>query len=79
MNKITLQIPDSLLATARKLADGCGLGVEEYLSRIMIKALQRDWWEERTAQGAHITRERFLEVLRKAPDAPPMPGDEIEP
>jgi len=79
MSKITLDVPDSVLATAQRLADDCGLPLEEYLSRIIVKALENEWWEERTTQGAHVGRERFLEILRKAPDVPPMPGDEIEP
>lgn len=75
--RITVEISESLLPTARKLADGCALSVEEYLSRIVVEQLPREWWHERTT-GAPVSRERFLEVLRNAPDVPPMPKDDIE-
>jgi hypothetical protein len=50
----------------------------EFLFRQAVKN-QRDWeyLQERARRGREITQERYLELLNKAPDVPPIPGDEL--
>ena len=79
MSQITLQLPQPVLDSARKLAERQQLTVEEFLARMVAETVRSDdAWQERVRRGRQVTRERFLEILRKAPDVPPMPGDEIE-
>jgi len=68
-----------VLDAARKLAAREHVTVEEFVSRMLAETVRLDdAWEMRVRQGRQVSRERFLEILRKAPDVPPMPGDEID-
>lgn len=79
MSQITLQLTDSVLSGARKLADQQKMTVEDFLAKMVAQTVRHDnEWDARVQRGSQVTRERFLEILRKAPDVPPLPGDEIE-
>ncbi len=74
-----LDLPESVLDEARKLASKDNIPLDHYVALVVtrhVAALQGIEYLKQRAKGA--SREKFLEVLRNAPDVPPMPGDEIE-
>jgi hypothetical protein len=80
MSNLTLTIPDDVLANARRMAEQEHLSLEDFASRALAELVSsRAVMQAYVERGKTVTRERFLEILRKAPDVPPMPGDEIEP
>lgn len=80
MSMIQLELPERVLDEARKLASKENVPLDNYVARVLARHLasvQGIAYIEQRAKGA--SREKFLAALRKAPDVPPMPGDEIEP
>ncbi len=80
MSTIQLDLPESVLTEARKLASEDNIPLDYYVALVVtrhVAALQGLEYLKQRAKGA--SGEKFLEVLRNAPDAPPVPGDEIEP
>jgi hypothetical protein len=78
MSTLTLQFPEKLLADAQALAEREHISLEEYVLRILAEQVSGDaTWQRLTDQGRQVSRERFLEILRKAPNVPPIPGDEL--
>jgi hypothetical protein len=79
MNRLTLELPESLIDDAKRAAEQERLPLDEFVARLLTENLRlRQAWEQRVRRGSRVPRERFLEILGKAPDVPPMPGDEIE-
>jgi hypothetical protein len=79
MTQLTVQLPDPVLDAVRKLADREKVTVEEFVSQIVADMVRLDAeWGRRAERGRQVSRQRFLEILHKAPDTPPAPGDEIE-
>ena len=81
MSTIQLSLPESVLDEARKLASKDNIPLDYYVALVLtrhIASLQGIEYLQQRAKGAP-SRERFLEILRNAPDVPPIPGDEIEP
>ena len=79
MSSLTLQMPDRLLADAQALAEREHVSVEQYILRLVAEKISDDaTWQRFVDRGRNVSRERFLEILRKAPDVPPIPGDELE-
>jgi hypothetical protein len=79
MSTIQLNLPESVLDEARKLATKDNIPLDYYVALIVtrhIAARQGLEYLQQRAKGA--SRERFLEILAQAPDVPPIPGDEIE-
>jgi hypothetical protein len=80
MSTIQIEVPESVLDEARRLASKDKIPLDYYVALVLTKhiALQQgvDYLKER---GKGASRERFLEILAKAPNNPPLPGDEIEP
>jgi hypothetical protein len=61
----------------RDLAQQEGISINQFISTAVAEkmaALMTDYLEERARRG---TREKFLAVLAKVPDAAPEPGDEL--
>ena len=79
MSRLTLELPESLIDDARRAAEQEHLPLDEFVARLLTENLRlRQAWEQQIWRGSRVSRERFLEILRKAPDVPPMPGDQIE-
>ena len=79
MSHLTLQVPDPVLADARKLAEREQLTVEEYFNRLLADAVQVDSaWQTRVERGQRVSRGRYLELLDKAPDIEPEATDRVE-
>lgn len=78
MSQLTIQVPDPVLAGARKLAEREHLSVEEYLTRLLADLIELDEsWVRRVEGGKRVTRERFLEILGKCPDVEPEATDRV--
>ena len=73
-------IPPSLASAARKLADEDGVSLNQWVSLAVAQKIgSTETVAEffgRRAEGAEP--QRFLEILRSAPDRAPEPGDEVE-
>jgi hypothetical protein len=79
MTQLTLQVPDPVFEAARKIAQREKISVEELVNRMLAQAASFDAeWEKRVNRGRQISRERFLEILKKAPDVGPPEWDRIE-
>lgn len=79
MSQLTLQIPDALIDALKRVAAKESLTVEDFVARMLVERLRVDeMWERRVAAGRGVTRERFLEILAKAGDAPPEATDRVE-
>lgn len=79
MSRLTVQVPEPVLAGAKRLAERERLSVEEYVTRLLADLVRLDdEWERRIRRGGQVSRERFLEILRKAPDTEPEAPDRIE-
>lgn len=78
MNAIQIQIGDRELSVLTQLAEKRNLSPQECLERMVHDSLKElldvHYWNERGQQG---DVNRFREVLAKAPDVPPRPGNEL--
>ena len=79
MSIVQIEIPESVLEEARRLASKDAISLDAYVALVLSRHIGRmqgiEYLKER-AKGAP-SRERFLEILAKFPDRPPMPGDEL--
>lgn len=77
MSTLSLRLPDSLHKQIRELAQQDGISINQFISTAVAEKLSalmtEDYLEKRAQRGS---REKFLAVLAKVPDAPPEPGDE---
>ena len=79
MSLIELEIPIDLLDNARKFAEELNVSLEAFLvSALTDRIAMRQRFERLKKASSHVTKERFLEILRKAPDVGPEPNDRIE-
>jgi hypothetical protein len=79
MSRLTLELPESLIDDAKKAAEQEHLPLDEFVARLLTENLRlRQTWEQRIRRGGRVSRERFLEILHKAPDVPPVSDDRID-
>ncbi len=79
MSTIQINLPPSVLDEARRLASKDNIPLDYYVALVLtrhVASVQGIEYLKQRAVGA--SRERFLEILDKAPDVPPIPGDEIK-
>jgi hypothetical protein len=78
MSTMSLRLPASLHEKARELAKKEGVSINQLVATALaekLSALETVQYLE--ARGAKASRKRFLEAMAKAPDAPPVPGDDL--
>ena len=77
MTALTIRLPDSVHARIKELAARDGVSVNQFIASAaaekMASVMTLDYLRAEAAQGR---REDFLDVLNRAPHAPPLPGDE---
>ncbi len=77
MTALTIRLPDSVHSKIKELAVRDGVSVNQFIASAaaekMASVMTLDYLRAEAAQGR---REDFLAVLDRAPDAPPLPGDE---
>lgn len=78
MSTLSLRLPDSLHRRVRELAQQDGISINQFISTAVAEKLSalltEEYLEARAKRGS---RDKFLAVLAKVPDAPPEPGDEL--
>ncbi|GAA5534928.1 CopG family transcriptional regulator [Deinococcus aluminii] len=78
MTALSVRLPESLHAQLKQLARQEGVSINQLITLAVaekVSALKtEDYFRER---AAHADREAFLAILDKAPDGPPLPGDEL--
>ena len=80
MNKMLVKLPVDLGRRAKAMADRDGVSIQELVETAVAEKIASAQAIRILGNGrSKVTRERFLELLAKAPDVPPMPGDEIPP
>jgi hypothetical protein len=80
MSKMLVKLPLDLGRRARAMADCDGVSVQKLVETAVAEKVAGAQAIRILGNGrSKVTRERFLELLAKAPDVPPMPGDEIPP
>ena len=74
------KIPEAVLAKLQDLAASENVSVDEFaaatLSQRAAAAFQLEYLAQRAASGS---REKFLRVMSKVPNVPPIPPDEAPP
>ena len=79
MSSLTIQFPEQLLAEATAVAQREQISVEAYCLRVLEEQITSDAsWQRLIDGGKHVSRDRFLQILREAPDVEPDPDDRIE-
>jgi hypothetical protein len=77
MSALSLRLPESLHRKVRELAEREDVSINQFIATAvaekMSALLTLDYLEERAQRGS---RSHFKSVLRRVPDAPPLPGDE---
>ena len=77
MSALSLRLPESLHRKVRELAEREDVSINQFIATAvaekMSALLTLDYLEQRAQRGS---RAHFLSVLRRVPDAPPLPGDE---
>ena len=78
MNALTIELPESLYRKVAELARADGISVEQFITTAtaekMASLLTTDFLRREAALGS---RTEFERVLKKVPDAPPEPYDEL--
>ncbi len=78
MTTIQTEVPDAIYKQAVALAEREKVPVERLLSLALAQAMGAWQTESVIAQRAtRGNREKYLAVLAKVPNVPPMPGDEL--
>jgi hypothetical protein len=80
MTRYALDLPDSLLAAARKAAQQRGVTVDQLIAIALAEELSAidtlDLIEQRASRA---DLDRYSAILAKVPDVPPQHGDELPP
>ena len=78
MSALTIHLPESLHGKIAELAKSEGVSVEQFVATAaaekMSALLTEEYLRSEAAQGSRAAFER---VLRKVPNVPPQPGDEL--
>lgn len=78
MSELSLQLPKSLHERLRELAREEGISVNQFIILAVAEKIAAistvEYLEERAKRGS---RERFLEILSKAPDVDPEEFDRL--
>ncbi len=76
MSNYPLRLPDNVLADAKRLAAANGTSLNQFLSSLIAERLgEMKAIAEIEARVARANPEAALEILRRTPDRPPLPGD----
>ena len=80
MSTLSIQLPDSILHHAERLAQDEGVSVNQLVSSALagkLSALDAErCLRERAERGKKVDIDA---ILAKVPDVPPQPGDELPP
>jgi predicted transcriptional regulator len=78
MNALTIELPDSLYRKVAELARADGISIEQFIATAtaekMASLLTTDYLKREASMGS---REELERVLKKVPDVPPEPYDEL--
>ena len=78
MTALSVRLPESLHAQLKQLAQQEGVSINQLIVLSVAEKMSalrtEDFFKERAAKA---DRAAFLAVLDKAPDVPPVPGDEL--
>jgi hypothetical protein len=79
MTNYPLRLPEHIMSAAKELAAKNGASLNQFLGSIIAERIGEmrafDYIERRAERG---NAEAALAILARAPDLPPLPGDEIE-
>jgi len=78
MSTMSLRLPESLHERAREIAKREGVSINQLVATALAEKVSAlDTIEYLEARAARGSREAFMDVLSRVPDASPMPGDEL--
>jgi hypothetical protein len=79
MSTLSIQLPRSVRECVENLAREEGMSVDAYIASVITRlaavAEADSYIRRRAARGSP---EQLAALLAKAPDAPPLPGDELK-
>jgi predicted transcriptional regulator len=77
MSTLSIRLPKSLYQKVKDLAKREGVSINQIINVTLAEKVAADeamqYLEDRAKRG---NRERYLELLGKAPDVPPIPEDQ---
>lgn len=77
MSTLSIRLPKSLHQKVKELAEREGVSMNQVINVTLAEKVAEDeamrYLEERAKRGS---RERYLELLEKAPDVPPVAEDQ---
>ena len=78
MSALSLRLPDSIHRHIKEIAKKEGVSINQFISSAVSEKvsalLTEDYLNERAKRA---DRYALKEVLKKVPDRPPLPGDEL--
>jgi hypothetical protein len=78
MTKMIVELPLDLGRRAKAMARRDGVSIQELVEAAVAEKIASEQAIRTLSSGrSKVTRQRFLELLAKAPDVPPMKGDEM--
>jgi hypothetical protein len=78
MSTKTIKLPSDLEVQARKIADREGVSVERFVTHAVTAMIGADQaLQAGRRMNKQAAKKRLREILAKAPDVPPLRGDEM--
>jgi hypothetical protein len=80
MSRLAVKLPSKLERLAKAQAREDGVTVQELVETAVAEKIAGARAVHQQGKFRHkVSRKRLLELLEKAPDSPPVPGDELPP
>ena len=78
MSTMSLRLPESLHERAREIAKKEGVSINQLVATALAEKVSAlDTIEYLEARASRASRESFLDVLSRVPDARPVEGDQL--
>ncbi len=78
MSNYPLRLPDHVMAEAKQLAERNGTSLNQFLASLIAERVgELRAIEELQARAERANPAAALSILRRAPDRPPLAGDEL--
>ena len=78
MSTMSLRLPESLHERAREIAKKEGVSINQLVATALAEKVSAlDTIEYLEARASRASRESFLDVLSRVPDARPVAGDQL--
>jgi hypothetical protein len=78
MKSVSIDFSDEEMAKVERCATQAQLSPAEFVKDSIARILRADYeWERWNRRAKEANVEEFKRIMAKAPDVPPIPGDEL--